>query len=73
MFSALTEKLPIRKKRPAARKPRKAVRRQLFNLTNPIFVETLLIMLTGATDVFMLSRYSDETVAAGGVVNQLRS
>lgn len=53
------------------RKPRKAVRSQLFHLTNPIFIETLLIMLTGATDVFMLSRYSDETVAAGGVVNQL--
>lgn len=35
-----------------ARKPRKAVRRQLFNLTNPIFVETLLIMLTGATAKF---------------------
>lgn len=73
MFSALTAKLSVRKKRSAARKPRKAVRRQLFNLTNPIFVETLLIMLTGATDVFMLSRYSDETVAAGGVVNQLLS
>lgn len=53
------------------RKPQRAVRRRLFNLTNPIFIETLLIMLTGATDVFMLSRYSDETVAAGGVVNQL--
>lgn len=71
MLAALSKKNPFRKKRPAGRKPRKAVRRQLFNLANPIFVETLLIMLTGATDVFMLSRYSDETVAAGGVVNQL--
>lgn len=55
----------------SARKPRKIIRQKLFNLTSPIFVETLLIMLTGAVDVFMLSRYSDETVAAGGVVNQL--
>ena len=53
------------------KKPRKIIRRQLFSLASPIFIETLLIMFTGATDVFMLSRYSDETVAAGGVVNQL--
>ncbi len=49
----------------------KPLRRQLFGLTSPIFVETLLIMLLGATDVVMLSRYSDESVAAVGVVNQL--
>ncbi|OUO56885.1 MATE family efflux transporter [Candidatus Avelusimicrobium gallicola] len=55
----------------SSKKPRKVIRRKLFNLTSPIFVETLLIMLTGTVDVFMLSRYSDETVAAGGVVNQL--
>ncbi len=54
-----------------AKKPRKIIRQKLFRLTSPIFVETLLIMTTGAVDVFMLSRYSDETVAAGGVVNQL--
>ena len=53
------------------KRPRKIVRKQLFNLASPIFIETLLIVFTGATDVFMLSRYSDETVAAGGVVNQL--
>ena len=28
-------------------------------------------MLTGATDVFMLSRYADDAVAASGVVNQV--
>ena len=50
---------------------RHAVRRQLFNLTSPIFIEMLLIMLLGSVDVFMLSRYSDQTVAAVGVVNQL--
>lgn len=52
-------------------KPKKAVRKQLFDLTSPIFIEVLLIMLLGATDVVMLSRYSDDTVAAVGVVNQL--
>ncbi len=48
-----------------------ALRAQLFHLTSPIFFETLLLMLTGATDVFMLSRYADDAVAASGVVNQL--
>ena len=51
----------------------KPLRKQLFSLTSPIFVETLLIMLLGATDVMMLSRYSDDTVASVGVVNQLLS
>ena len=55
----------------AVKRPRKIIRKKLFNLASPIFIETLLIMSTGATDVFMLSRYSDEAVAAGGVVNQL--
>lgn len=49
----------------------RALRGQLFHLTSPIFFETLLLMLTGATDVFMLSRFSDDAVAASGVVNQL--
>ena len=49
----------------------KLLRVQLFHLTNPIFFETLLLMLTGATDVFMLSRFADDAVAASGVVNQL--
>ena len=52
-------------------KPHKTLRWQLFHLTGPIFVETLLIMLLGAMDTFMLSNYSDDTVAAVGVVNQL--
>lgn len=47
------------------------LRAQLFHLTSPIFFETLLLMLTGATDVFMLGRFSDDAVAASGVVNQL--
>ena len=51
--------------------PARALRAQLFHLTSPIFFETLLLMLTGATDVFMLSRFADDAVAASGVVNQL--
>ena len=47
------------------------LRAQLFHLTSPIFFETLLLMLTGATDVFMLGRFIDDAVAASGVVNQL--
>lgn len=47
------------------------LRAQLFHLTSPIFFETLLLMLTGATDVFMLSRFADDAVAASGVVNQV--
>ncbi|MBQ4520646.1 MAG: MATE family efflux transporter [Bacteroidaceae bacterium] len=45
--------------------------RQLAALAGPIFVETLLVMMLGAVDIFMLSRYSDNSVAAVGVVNQL--
>jgi len=45
--------------------------RQLTALAGPIFVETLLVMMLGAVDTFMLSRHSDNSVAAVGVVNQL--
>ena len=45
--------------------------RQLAALAGPIFVETLLVMMLGAVDTFMLSRYSDNSVAAVGVDNQL--
>ena len=43
----------------------------MASLAVPIFVETLLVMMLGAVDTFMLSRYSDNSVAAVGVVNQL--
>lgn len=43
----------------------------LRKLVAPIFIETLLIMMLGAVDTVMLSQYSDEAVAAVGVVNQL--
>ncbi len=45
--------------------------RQLTSLAGPIFIETLLVMMLGAVDTFMLSRHSDNSVAAVGVVNQL--
>lgn len=43
----------------------------VFNLTWPIFIEILLLMLLGSVDTLMLSRYSDNAVAAVGVANQL--
>ena len=45
--------------------------RQLTALAGPIFIETLLVMMLGAVDTFMLSRHSDNSVASVGVVNQL--
>lgn len=45
--------------------------RQLATLAGPIFIETLLVMMLGAVDTFMLSRHSDNSVAAVGVVNQI--
>ena len=46
------------------------IRKGLTGLVIPIFIETLLIMM-GAVDTVMLSQYSDESVAAVGVVNQI--
>ncbi|WP_027408979.1 MATE family efflux transporter [Anoxybacteroides tepidamans] len=43
----------------------------LFALTWPIFIETLLYMLMGNADTLMLSHYSDDSVAAVGVANQI--
>lgn len=40
-------------------------------LTWPIFIEVLLYMLMGNADTLMLSQYSDESVAAVGVANQV--
>jgi len=49
-------------------KPTKTLRGQLFRLTGPIFVETLLIMLLGAMDTFMLSHYSGgESIIESGI------
>lgn len=50
---------------------RQDLKRQLVSLTVPIFIETLLIMLLGFMDVLMLSRVSDDAVAAVGLANQI--
>lgn len=44
---------------------------ELSRLAIPIFLETLLITLMGGVDTFMLSQFSDNAVAAVGLVNQL--
>jgi putative MATE family efflux protein len=46
---------------------------QLKSLTLPVFIEISLVMLLGAVDTVMLSRYSDNSVAAVGLDNQLIS
>lgn len=48
-----------------------SIKRRLAKLAAPIFIETLLIMMLGAVDTIMLSRHSDSSVAAVGVVNQI--
>ena len=50
-----------------------SLKRQLKVLTIPVFVEMALVMLLGAVDTVMLSRYSDNSVAAVGLDNQLIS
>lgn len=52
------------------RQPR-GLKGKLFRLTGPIFIETLLILMLGVVDTLMLSHYSDNSVAAVGIVNQL--
>ena len=43
----------------------------LLTLTWPIFLENLLRFMLGNVNIFMLSRYSDQAVAAVGVSNQI--
>lgn len=45
--------------------------RKLAKVSIPILIETFLVMTLGAVDTFMLSRHSDNSVAAVGMVNQL--
>ena len=52
---------------------RKTLKQQLKLLTIPVFVEIALVMMLGAVDTVMLSRYSDNSVAAVGLDNQLMS
>ena len=50
-----------------------SLKRQLKTLTVPVFIEMALVMMLGAVDTVMLSRYSDNSVAAVGLDNQLMS
>ena len=50
-----------------------SLKKQLKLLTIPVFIEMALVMLLGAVDTIMLSRYSDNSVAAVGLDNQLIS
>ena len=43
----------------------------MFKMTWPIFVETLLQMLVGYVDQFMISRYNEDMVGAMTNANQL--
>ena len=43
---------------------------KLFNMAWPIFVETLLFMLLGSVDVFVLSRYDDLAASSVNTANQ---
>lgn len=46
-------------------------KKTLFQLSWPIFLESVLFSLMGSADVLMLSGYSDHAVGAVGVVNQI--
>ena len=50
-----------------------SLKQQLKVITIPVFIEIALVMLLGAVDTVMLSRYSDNSVAAVGLDNQLIS
>lgn len=54
-------------------KGNKASKLSLFAITWPIFIEIMLHMLMGNADTLMLSQYSDHSVAAVGLTNQLLS
>lgn len=50
-----------------------SIKKELYRITSPIFIDIALVMLLGAVDTIMLSRYSDDAVAAVGLDNQLMS
>ena len=49
----------------------KRMKKKLLRITWPIFIESLLLSTLGGVDTLMLSRYSDNAVAAVGVSNQI--
>jgi putative MATE family efflux protein len=52
---------------------KKSAKLSLFAITWPLFIEIMLYMLMGNADTLMLSQYSDNSVAAVGVSNQILS
>ncbi|MCC2687094.1 MAG: family efflux transporter, partial [Paenibacillaceae bacterium] len=44
---------------------------RLFSITWPILADSVLHMMLGTSDVFMLSRISDETAGAVGLANEM--
>jgi len=50
-----------------------SVKKKLYKLTLPVFIDIALVLLLGAIDTVMLSRYSDGAVAAVGLNNQIIS
>ena len=45
-----------------------SLKRQLKVITIPVFIEIALVMLLGAVDTVMLSRYSDNSVAGAAIL-----
>ena len=43
------------------------IKKELKKLFIPIFIETLLVMMLGVMDTFMLSQYSDDAVTAAAM------
>lgn len=47
------------------------MKKQLFQLSVPIFVESIMNTIMGSVDTIMLSAYSDDAVAAVSIANQI--
>lgn len=47
------------------------MRKNLWQLTIPIFIESVMMSLMGSIDVVMLAKFSDDAVAAVSVANQI--
>jgi Na+-driven multidrug efflux pump len=60
--------LPLEKEREAVPSWKKL---SLFAVTWPILVDSVLRMMIGTADVFMLSRISDEVAGAVGLANEI--
>ncbi|MFP4697761.1 MAG: MATE family efflux transporter [Eubacteriales bacterium] len=47
------------------------MKKNLFQLAGPIFIEILLLMLLGVADIFMLSQFDDNAAGAVQISNQI--